>query len=197
MTPSAMKVILQKDVPNLGDAGDVKDVADGFARNYLLPRKLVVPAVGNSTKALEHHKKVIARKQAKRHQEMSGLAEKLKALGSVEIAVRVGQKKKLYGSVTPMDVARALTEKGFTIEKRKIEVTDPIRVLGNHKVRVRLAEKILVPLSVTVVPDKNQPVEEEMPEPTAAEMAAAESAAGAENAAVAEASDSTEETAAE
>ncbi|MBI3395372.1 MAG: 50S ribosomal protein L9 [Spirochaetia bacterium] len=178
-----MKVILQKNVPNLGDAGDVKEVADGYARNYLLPRKLVILAKAGSTKANEHHRRVIALKQDKRVKEMTELAGKLKDAASLQIAVRVGAKNKLYGSVTAMDLSNALKEKGFAIEKRKIEIPDPIRTLGNHKARVRLAEKVIVNLAVSVISDGTHVEEEPIPEPVAAVEEAPKEAAAEEKAA--------------
>jgi len=156
-----MKVILQKDVAGLGDAGEVKNVADGYARNFLLPRKLGIVARGNSTKAIEHQKRLMDRKAEKRNKEMGAVAEKLKALGTLSISVKVGAKNKLFGSVTPQAIANALKELGYTIDKRKVELTDSIRAVGNFKFRVRLAEKVIVNLGLEVLPDKSSRVEEE------------------------------------
>lgn len=156
-----MKVILQKDVAGLGDAGEVKNVADGYARNFLLPRKLGIVARGNSTKAIEHQKRLVDRKMEKRNKEMGAVAEKLKALGTLSISVKVGAKNKLFGSVTPQAIANALKDLGYTIDKRKVELTDSIRAIGNFKFRVRLAEKVIVNLGLEVLPDKSSRVEEE------------------------------------
>ncbi|HMU83401.1 MAG TPA: 50S ribosomal protein L9 [Leptospiraceae bacterium] len=177
-----MKVILQKDVPGLGDAGEVKNVADGYARNYLLPRKLGTAARGDSTKVLEHQKRMMQRKIDKRNKEMADVAEKLKALGTVSISVRVGAKKKLFGSVTPQAVANALKDLGYPVDKRKVELTDAVRTLGNFKFRVRLAEKVIVPMALEVLADKDSKVEEEEYVPPAVpqtEAAAPEAAAEA------------------
>lgn len=149
-----MKVILQKDVPNLGDAGEIKEVAAGYARNFLIPRKLVVAAIGGSTKAAEHQKKQMALRAEKRHNEMADVSEKLKALGTIEVQVRVGAKGKLFGSVTSLTISQALTDAGFTVDKRKVELSDSIKSTGTYQVKVKLAEKISVPLTISVVPDE-------------------------------------------
>ena len=156
-----MKVILQKDVPNLGDAGDIKEVAAGFARNYLIPRKFVISAKEGSTKALKHQKAVVLRKTEKRKKEMQGVAEELKKLSPLEIKVRVGARNKLFGSVTAMQVATAIAEKGVQIDKRKVELGDKIRALGNYNIKIRLAESIVLPFTIQVLADENSVIEEE------------------------------------
>ena len=189
-----MKVILQKDVMNLGDAGDIREVADGYARNFLIPGKLVVPARGNSIHAIEHQKKMRNLRIEKRNKEMGGLAEKIKGLEPIEIAVRVGSKNKLFGSVTPANIAQSLRDLGYMIDKRKIEPSDPIRALGTFQLKIRLAEKITSPITVRVVPDQasltalaEEEVEqasfaaaETAPESVAAESDAAEEAVAGE-----------------
>lgn len=178
-----MKVILQKDVPNLGDAGEIKDVADGYARNFLLPRKLVTLARAGTTRALNHQKQLIARKTEKRMREMTGVSEKVKGLDGLEIKVRVGAKEKLFGSVTAMQVAQALSEQGVQLDKRKIELGEKIRALGTYSIKVRLAESIIVPLTINIVADGDY-VEEEAEFATADAQAeaAAEAAVLAERA---------------
>lgn len=165
-----MKVILQKDVSNLGDAGEIKDVADGYARNYLLPHKLVIVAGAGSTKALEHQKRLIAAKAEKRAKEVGTVAEELQKLGTVEVAVRVGAKKKLFGSVTAHTISLALKEKGFPIEKRKVEIQEAIKSLGNFKIRVKLSEKVNVNLTLKVVAAEGSEVEEEYVAPEAQQL---------------------------
>jgi len=134
-----MKVILQKDIPNLGDAGDVKDVAEGYARNYLLPRKMVILADGSSRKAVEHQDKLIKRKKEKRKKLSEKLAESIQGL-EITIGVQVGEEGKLFGSVTALDIAKKLKEKGFEIDKRKIILENPIRQEGEHTVKIKLDE---------------------------------------------------------
>jgi len=146
-----MKVILQKDVQSLGDAGDIKEVAAGYARNYLIPRKLAVLAQAGSTRAALHLKKLAEIKRAKRVQEMQGVALELKSLGEITVAMRVGADRKLFGSVTPHLIAQSLAQKGFTLDKRKIEISEPIKALGVSTIKVKLAEGNTVPLSVKVV----------------------------------------------
>jgi len=148
-----MKVILQKDVLNLGDAGEVKEVPSGYARNFLIPRKLVIPVRGNSIRALDHQKKMLSLRKEKREKEMQELATKLSSLKEVEVVVRIGAKNKLFGAVTNHHIAMAVKEAGFLIDKRKIEMNDTIKALGSFPVKLRLAEKITVPLTVNVIPD--------------------------------------------
>ncbi|MBX7058002.1 MAG: 50S ribosomal protein L9 [Leptospirales bacterium] len=171
-----MKVILQRDVANLGDAGDVKEVSRGFARNYLLPRKLVVLAQAGSQRALDHQKKLIQQKNAKRHTEMQKVAQELQGVKSIEVSVRVGARNKMFGSVTTQQIAAALAEKGFAVDRRKVELSDKIRNLGAYTIRIRLAEKVIVPLQLQVVADANSPIEEEYVPPSAP-VAAEEEAA--------------------
>ncbi len=183
-----MKVILQKDVPNLGDAGEIKSVADGYARNYLIPKKMVVPAIGNSTKAVEHQKRLMQIRTEKRLAEMKDVSSKLEALGSVEIVARVGARNKLFGSVTAMNISQALAENGFNIEKRKVDLPDTIKTLGTFPVKIRLAEKLIVNLNVNVVADaeSQEQVEKEEAAIKAAEDRAREAEARASGETVAE-----------
>ncbi|MBI39209.1 MAG: 50S ribosomal protein L9 [Leptospiraceae bacterium] len=183
-----MKVILQKDINGLGDAGEVKEVKDGYARNYLLPRKLVLPAHAGSARAVQHQQRLLSFKAERRKKAMQELAGKMESVQEVEVGVMVGAKKKLFGSVTPLMVARALEEKGYAIDKRKIELPDSIRALGTYKAKIKLAEGISVPLSINVVALNEVEEEEEYKTPSerAAEAAAAEAAEAGESAETAE-----------
>ncbi len=134
-----MKVILQKDIPNLGDAGDIKEVSPGYARNFLLPRKLVIVANESSKKAIDHQKKLVRIKKEKRRKQSEKLAESITGL-ELQIAVQVGEEGKLFGSVTAMDIAKKLKEKGFEIDKRKIIIETPIKQEGEHTVKIKLDE---------------------------------------------------------
>lgn len=149
-----MKVILQKDVPNLGDAGDLKDVSDGYARNFLIPRKLVIVAKAGSTRALEHQKKLVQVKIEQRTRAMEKLADDMKEIQELIIPVNVGAKGKLFGSVTGHVIAQALEEKGYSIDKRKVDLEKPIRSLGDYNLKIRLADKIHVPVVVKIVPNE-------------------------------------------
>ena len=134
-----MKVILQKDIPNLGDAGDIKEVSPGYARNYLLPRKLVIEANESSRRAIDHQKKLVKIKKEKRKKESEKLAGNITGI-EVQIAVQVGEEGKIFGSVTAMDIAKKLKEKGYEIDKRKIVIENPIKQEGEYTVKIKLDE---------------------------------------------------------
>ena len=145
-----MKVILQKDVPALGDAGDIKEVAEGYARNYLLPNKLVIVANESSKKAVEHQKKLIKIKKDKRKKASEGIAGSISGL-ELTIPAQVGEEGKLFGSITSMEIAKQLKEKGFTVDKRKIQLDAPIRQEGEYTVSIKLDEGINASVKVVVV----------------------------------------------
>ncbi len=144
-----MKVILQKDVPNLGDAGDIKEVAKGYARNYLLPKKLVILANDSSKKAMEHQAKLIKIKKEKRKKESEKISEALSGV-EVKVIAQVGEEDKLFGSITSMDISKELKAKGFNIDKRKISLENPIKTVGEFEIQVKLDDGILVPIKVIV-----------------------------------------------
>lgn len=144
-----MKVILQKDVPNLGDAGDIKDVANGYARNYLLPRKLVIMANDSSKKAVEHQNKLIKVKKEKRKKDSEKVAEGISGL-EIKIIAQVGEEGKLFGSVTSMDIAKKLSENGFEIDKRKIHLENPIKNIGEYEIPLKLDEGLTTNIKVVV-----------------------------------------------
>ncbi len=145
-----MKVILQRDIANLGEAGDIKDVSDGFARNFLLPKKLVILANESSQRAIEHQRKLVKIKKEKRKKESEKLMESVNSL-ELQIAAQVGEEEKLFGSVTAMDISRALREKGFEIDKRKIHIEEPIKKLGDYEVSIKLDEGLTARVKVSVV----------------------------------------------
>jgi large subunit ribosomal protein L9 len=136
-----MKVILNQDVTDLGEEGDIKDVADGFARNYLLPRKLAVPHTKEFLAALSHRRAAIDKRKEEKRLEAAGLKERLEAQ-EVRFAVPAGENGKLFGSVNNANVAVELEKKGFAIEKKRIEIPEhTIRSVGTYKVRIRLYDK--------------------------------------------------------
>ncbi len=145
-----MKVILQRDIANLGEAGDIKDVSDGFARNFLLPKKLVILANESSQRAIEHQRKLVKIKKEKRKKQSEKVMESVNSL-ELQIAAQVGEEEKLFGSVTAMDIARALKEKGFEIDKRKIQIEEPIKKLGDYEVSIKLDEGLTAKVKVAVV----------------------------------------------
>lgn len=144
-----MKVILQKDIATLGDAGDIKDVSDGYARNYLLPRNLVIEANESRKRVVDHQKKLIKIKKDKRKKESEKIVAGLAAL-ELKIVAQAGEEDKLFGSVTTIDIAKKLKESGFDIDKRKIVLENPIKKLGAYTVPVKLDEGITASLKVTV-----------------------------------------------
>ncbi len=144
-----MKVILQKDIPNLGEAGDIKEVAGGYARNFLLPKKLVLVANDSSQKAAVHQRKLIKIKKDKRKKQSETLMETLAGL-DIQIGAQVGEEEKLFGSVTSMDIARKLKDLGHEIDRRKIHLEEPIKKVGEYEVPVKLDEGVTAKLKVTV-----------------------------------------------
>ncbi|HRX16183.1 MAG TPA: 50S ribosomal protein L9 [Spirochaetota bacterium] len=144
-----MKVILQKDVANLGDAGDVKIVADGYARNFLIPKKMVIKFNESSKAAIEQQKHLIKVKKEKRKKISASVSDKLKEL-SLVFKAKVGEEDKLFGAVTSLDIAKKLSEAGFEIDKRKIELEHPIRKTGEHTVSIKLDEGITSEVKVLV-----------------------------------------------
>jgi len=144
-----MEVILRETIDNLGRAGQVVKVADGYARNYLLPKKLAYIASPGNLKVIEAERQSLLRKEAKQKDD----AEKLQQiLDKVEITVRrkVGEQDALYGSVTNSDVAEALERKGFQIEKRKIHMDDHIKTLGEFSIPIRLFKDVTAHVKLKV-----------------------------------------------
>ncbi len=149
-TETIMRIILQKDIPNLGEAGDIKDVSNGYARNYLLPRKLVIKANEGSNKALQHEKKLIEIKKEKRKKRQEKLLESLSNI-EITIPAYAGEEGKLFGSVTSMDIAKKLAELGYEVDKRKIQLADPIKHLGDYVVPIKLDEGAAAEIKLSVV----------------------------------------------
>lgn len=134
-----MEVLLLKDVKELGEAGEIKKVADGYARNYLVPRGLAVQATPGAIKQAEKHREAAARRQAKELTEAQVLAQALDGV-SVTFQARAGESDRLYGSITNVNIAEALEEKiGQEVDRRKIELEEPLKELGTHAVTIRLA----------------------------------------------------------
>ena len=151
-----MKVILLKDVEHLGRVGDVKEVAPGYARNFLLPRGMVVGASAGQMKRLEQLQRQRQKEDVRRLTESQQLAARLEAL-EVNIPARVGEQGRLFGSVTNQDVAAALKEQhDITLDRRDVELGDPIRTLGTHQVTVRLGGNVQAQVRVNVVEEGGQ-----------------------------------------
>ena len=145
-----MEVILREDIDRLGSRGDVVKVAAGYARNFLLPKKLAVAATDSNKKIVEQERQAHLRKEAKFKTEAEDLS-KLLAGATVTIAQKAGENDQLFGSVTAKDVAEALEQKNFTIDRRKIQLDEPIKQLGEHKVNVRLHKEVTTEITVNVV----------------------------------------------
>lgn len=150
-----MEVILKEDISNLGKMGEVIRVRDGYARNYLLPRGLVLVADKKNLKGMEHQKRVIAAQRERVVKHAQGLSEKL-ASASLVIPVKTGEEGKLFGSVTNIDIEKALKAKGFDIERRKIHLDEPIKSLGEYEVPIRLAADVTATIRVSVVPEEGK-----------------------------------------
>jgi large subunit ribosomal protein L9 len=146
-----MEVILREHVEHLGNRGDVVKVAAGYARNYLLPRKLALAVTDNNKRQIDREKKVAEARDAEEKSQAEAIAQRLGQL-DIEIARRVGEHDTLYGSVTSQDIAQALKDKGFDIDKRKIGLVDPLKALGETTVPVKIHRDVTVPLRVKVVP---------------------------------------------
>ena len=146
-----MKVIFLEDVPDVAQAGEVKEVASGYGRNFLIPRGLAVLAEPQAIKLAEVQRRVKAREQAESEVEIEELARELEGR-EITIEARVGAKDHLYGSITNADSAAELKSSArLVIDKRKIELTEPIRQLGSYEVSVKLAKDIISQIRVTVI----------------------------------------------
>jgi large subunit ribosomal protein L9 len=145
-----MEVILREDVPHLGHIGDIVKVRPGYARNYLLPRGLATVADKRNLRVLEHEKRIVEEKRKRALSAAEQLARKIAAT-SVTITARAGDEGKLFGSVTNIDIERALGEAGLTIERRRIRLDEPIKTLGEHKVPIALAAGVQAEITVAVV----------------------------------------------
>jgi large subunit ribosomal protein L9 len=145
-----MEVILRDHVDNLGNRGDIVKVADGFARNYLLPRKLALPATDANKQWIARERKIAEAREAEERVAAEAVADRLVAL-DLQIARKVGENDTLYGSVTNADIADLLTQKGFDVDRRKILLPDAIRSLGETHVPVKLHRDVTAQLKITVV----------------------------------------------
>lgn len=156
-----MKVIFIEDVPDVALAGEAKEVADGYGRNYLLPKKLAVLANSQASGIVEAQLKKVALKRAQAEKEMAEVAARLNGM-EITLKAKVGEKERLYGSVTGADIAEQLSSSaGLDIDKRKIELDEPIRQVGSHEVTVRFTQDITAVITVTVEPDKVVEAKEE------------------------------------
>ncbi len=163
-----MKVILIKDVPKLGTAGTIQTVADGYARNYLIPQGLAALATRGAVKQVEERTAAENRRIAKQEEEMRELADRIRGL-RLDITARVGEQGRLYGSVTSADIAEKLSAAvGEEIDRRKIELEHPIHTVGDHEVAVRLVGRLTPTVVVHVFDPDAEPVAESTAPPVEA-----------------------------
>ena len=145
-----MKIILREDVPDLGAMGDLVDVKPGYARNYLLPRGLAVPATTKNLRRLEHERRVIQQRVAKARSEAETLSNRIENL-SVTIAKQVGEGDKIFGSVTSKEIEESLREEGIRVDRKSILLDEPIRALGVYPINVKLHRDVIAKLKIWVV----------------------------------------------
>jgi large subunit ribosomal protein L9 len=146
-----VKVILTTDVPKLGKSGEMKNVADGYATNFLIPQKLAVPAAGGAFRAWQHD---IASREEKRQREReeAEIASNRISSTTLTMGVKVGEGGKLYGSITSKDIADALARRGIEIDRHKIELEEPLKSLGTYKVAVKVYSGMTSEVTVVVEP---------------------------------------------
>jgi large subunit ribosomal protein L9 len=147
-----MEVILREHVDNLGRRGDVVKVADGYARNFLLPRNLALKVTEANKRQIDRERKLADLRDAEEKQQAEALAQRLGQV-EIEIARRVGENNTLYGSVTSADIAHALEAKGFQVDKRKITLADPLKAIGEVSVPIKVHREVTTQVKVKVVPE--------------------------------------------
>ena len=144
-----VKLILRESVPSLGEAGDLVNVKTGYARNYLIPRGKAIVATESNVKHLEHQKRVVAEKVSKELKEVGALRDRLRQV-TLEVTAQAGEEGRLFGSVTAANVAELLAAQGFEIDRRRIELAEPIKALGEHRVSVKLHRDVVAEVRVRV-----------------------------------------------
>ena len=146
-----MKVILTSYVEKIGKSGELKDVADGFARNFLIPQKLAVPASGGAYRAWQHD---IASREVKRKREREEAEIAAQRIGgtTLTMGVKVGEGGKLYGSITAKDIADALGRRGIVVDRHKVDLPEPLKTLGTYKVAVKVLSGLTPEVTIVVEP---------------------------------------------
>lgn len=146
-----MKVILINDVQTLGKSGDLKNVTDGYARNFLIPRKLAVPAAGGAYRAWQHD---IASREDKRKKERAEAEIAAQRIGSTTLTmgVKVGEGGKLYGSITAKEIAEALARRGIVVDRHKVDLDEPLKMLGTYKVAIKVFSGMTPEVTIVVEP---------------------------------------------
>jgi large subunit ribosomal protein L9 len=151
-----MEVILKEDVPKLGNRGDVVKVAEGYGRNYLLPKKLAIKASAANKAVIEQMKASALRRSAKEKGDAEALAKQFEGV-SLHFTRRAGENDQLFGSVTSSDVAHELEARGFNVDRRKIEVDHPMKSIGEFTIHIRLHREVSVPVKVTITKEAEAP----------------------------------------
>lgn len=146
-----VRLILREDVPKLGEAGEVVTVKPGYARNYLIPQGKAIHATAANVKELEHHQRQIAEKVAKQRKELEAERDRIQGV-ELEVAAQAGEEGRLFGSVTAMQIAELLAEKGVTVDRRRIDLAEPIKELGDFRVPIRLHREVVAEVRLKVVP---------------------------------------------
>ena len=150
-----IEVILKEHVENLGRRGEIVKVADGYARNYLLPRKLALLATEGNKRHVERERQLMDQREAVEKSQAEAISTRLQAV-DISISRRVGDTEQLYGSVTAADIAEFLKTKGFDIDRRKLILPEPIKTVGDHDVPLKLHREVTTPLKVKVVKEGEQ-----------------------------------------
>ena len=145
-----MKIILKEDIKKIGKMGQIVDVANGYARNYLVPKGLAVEASTKNIRSLEHERKIIQEKAKKLKDSAQDIASRISSM-TLTIKAKAGEEEKLFGSVTTMDIAEALLNEGLDIDKKKISLEEPIKRLGSYSVQIKLHSDVSVPLNIQIV----------------------------------------------
>jgi large subunit ribosomal protein L9 len=146
-----LKVILTADVDKLGKSGEMKEVAEGYARNFLLPRKMAVPATGGAYRAWQHD--IASREdKRKREREEAEIAAQRISSTTLTLGVKVGEGGKLFGSITAKDIADALERRGISVDKNKVDLDEPLKMLGTYKVAIKVYPGLTPEVTVDVEP---------------------------------------------
>jgi large subunit ribosomal protein L9 len=150
---ATIQVILQQDMKNLGKSGELVKVRTGYARNFLIPRSLALPATVHNIEQVEHDQRISAQRAAKAKGEAAGMAERLGKV-TVTLERKVGEEDRLFGSVTTKDIAAALKEQGLDVDRKRIELGEPIRTAGTFNVTVKLLGDVVATFKVAVAPKR-------------------------------------------
>jgi large subunit ribosomal protein L9 len=148
-----MEVILREHVESLGRRGEIVKVAEGYARNYLLPRKLALPVTDNNKRQIERERKIAEARDMEEKAAAEAIAVRL-TQSEIEITRRVGENETLYGSVTSADIAQALKDKGFEVDKRKIALAEPLKAIGETTIPVKIHRDVTAQVKVKIVPQQ-------------------------------------------